>query len=368
MKKVILIFPLISAFFLPCKLFAFPGLNKQSPFPYTDVPESSLSEICRQYMEDLAPAPVFPRTEFFPYYDEATKLYGFVDTKDNVVIPAKYDRPGDFYTVLRGMNSGKSYAVVQEKTGKFGVIDEKGKTVIPFKYDKITLSYADRGNALIAEGLRKKTKTRFGLYRDGSSGGNGNHPVIGFGFYEDIEKYFSIWNMTSGKPILKNDLAEDGSYYDGYWSVWAPPAPFILMEKHQHHVQSFLGAFDSNGKLHIYHFVRQQNDGRKQGCYLHPSDIRKCLGISSPFGSPEKSVKKTANPNIVLIGHAKTEKGENDLQSNRFEENNGDIDWTFYDTGNKTEFPIPFKKYKILENPPRSWIFSVVSIHGEETK
>lgn len=357
---------MIFALLMPCKLFS---------FPYTELPKSSLGKICRQYMENRAPAQIIPQAKLYPYYDEAKKLYGYVDAEDNVVIPAKYETSSDFYTVLCGKNAGKSYAVVQKEYKDpddlyedeiYGIIDESGKTVVPFKYYRMNLQYADGGNILIAQGSLKKNKIKFGLHRGGSAGGNGETPLLGFGLYDDDDEHFYIWNMTSGKSILKNQW----SCIRGGWTVESPfePSPFIIIKEDL----TFLGAFDADGNLNIYHFINQYENGSKSDCFISASTVRKCLDIPEPKNESNTTVKRTANPNILLVGHAKTEKGEKDLRWNDFKKNNGDIDWTFYDIEKKTEFPIPFKNFKIMEIKNylgyTSGKFSVISIHGEETK
>lgn len=58
-------------------------------------------------------------------------LYGYIDSKSNTVIKAKYKKLSRFNT--------SGYAVANETSdpGKFGAIDNKGATVIPFIYEEI---------------------------------------------------------------------------------------------------------------------------------------------------------------------------------------------------------------------------------------
>src|SRR6185437_16091828 len=54
--------------------------------------------------------------------------YGFIDTKNRVVISYQYD------TIYKGFHEG--YAVVGKK-GKAGLIDKKGKVIVPFEFSSI---------------------------------------------------------------------------------------------------------------------------------------------------------------------------------------------------------------------------------------
>ena len=248
MKHQITITALLTTVLVSC------ASTKSQPFAYTDVPIDSLKDLCLSYMENCAPAQNIPQSALHPYQDEETKLYGYADSDGLVKIRAKYETAGDFFFVLRGKNEGKSYAAVK-KRGKYGIIDEKGKTAIPFKYKGLRLRYADRGNVLVADGWRGNTK--FGLYRAGTAGGNGNIPRIGFGFYSD-EEYLSFWNMTSGELVLNNVKTE-------YSRSLLFSGQFIYLEGLK---DDFLVAFDSDGALRMYRFIRQSEDGTAESVNL----------------------------------------------------------------------------------------------------
>ena len=287
MKKFVLVLSCLAVlipFLIALKFISYLCLLGKKGFSYSEVPISSLGEICREYMENRPQEKIIPKAKLFPYYDEAKDLYGYVDENDAVVIPAKYQDATDFYTLLSGKNEGKSYAVVQKRyknpddfldeDAVYALIDERGKTVLPFKYNKLKLQYADGGNVLIAEGMVKKEKLKFGLHRAGSAGGNGEHALLGFGFYKDDDKYYYIWNMTLNKPIMKKQY----SYMDEGWSVENPfeMSPFVILKEDE----TFLGAFDNSGNLNIYSFIGYYDNGMKHYYYILPSDIQDCLDLS----------------------------------------------------------------------------------------
>ncbi len=70
-------------------------------------------------------------------------LYGFVDTRGNLVIPYKYSNAHDF--------SGGLAAIMNEE-GKWGFVDKTGKMVIPFKYDGVSWKSFQDGFALVQIG------------------------------------------------------------------------------------------------------------------------------------------------------------------------------------------------------------------------
>ncbi|AUC23044.1 hypothetical protein BTO15_13495 [Polaribacter sejongensis] len=92
-----------------------------------------------------------------PYYDKSSNfsnglvavcklsgnsyLWGFIDSKNNKIIPFKYTKkPGDFYS---------NRAIVVNKKGKKGYIDNNGELIIPAKYDVVTDFY--KGYALVKD-------------------------------------------------------------------------------------------------------------------------------------------------------------------------------------------------------------------------
>ncbi|MFY7786836.1 MAG: WG repeat-containing protein, partial [Thermoflexibacteraceae bacterium] len=59
---------------------------------------------------------------------EKNKLFGYVDSVENIIIPIQYEEAANF----------KNGVAVVRKNGKYGVIDKKGKEILPIIYSNIT--------------------------------------------------------------------------------------------------------------------------------------------------------------------------------------------------------------------------------------
>ena len=78
-------------------------------------------------------------------YDEYTKKYGFIDTKENLVIPYQFDEVDRFREGL--------CAVYDNNTEKWGFIDKTGKLVIPYQFIGTGEYGNDLGTPIFSEGL-----------------------------------------------------------------------------------------------------------------------------------------------------------------------------------------------------------------------
>ena len=184
------------------------------------------------------------------YLDRTSGLYGYLDTKGNVVIKPQFSNPYDFQDGLRPFED--------KKTGRFGYVDTTGKVVVKAQYKQ---AFPFKNGA----GLVMDTNDNFAHYFLISPTGNtlvrrldGNNR-----FYAD-HTWYGDYCIAEARTLNKNRL-----YYTGFVFITADGTiigrdkPFVYITPFTDDGIAIVGTANV-GKTTKYHTMTDSSNGARK--------------------------------------------------------------------------------------------------------